>query len=193
MLQYSQSLSERIVNKYGHLFEKRQCYENVFKLATSNIAELNPSSKLSVLFCYMPGAAGFHYRHAFCLYDSMIVEPLLHLNMQAKDLNSIVPIRLMDMQEYYSMLVADGKYDLWNVLQKDNIRAFNDNKINLNPVDLADLVSSVTKSSDEFLYVMYSAMEGKGIHAPDSEQPASEPEVIADFGTIEPENEDMEI
>lgn len=192
MFQYSQSLSERIANKYGHLFEKRQCYENVFKLATSNITELNPSSKLSILFCYMPGAADFHYRHAFCLYDGMIVEPLLHLNMQDKDLNSIVPIRLINMQEYYSLLVADGRYDLWNVLLKDNIQAFNNSKINLNPVDLTDLVSCVTKSSDEFLHVMQSAMTGKGIHTL-IEQPESESKVIKEFDTDEPENENVEI
>jgi hypothetical protein len=163
MHQYSQSLSEKIAHKYARLFAKKQCYENVFKLVTE-VSELKPSSKLCVLFCYIPGAAGFYYRHVFCLYDGMIVEPLLHLNMKEKNLNDIVPIKRMTVKEYSGMILSDGKYDLSDVLRDDEIRAFNNSGISLNPVDLSNLVSSVAKTADEFLLVMHNALSGKGIH-----------------------------
>lgn len=189
MHQYFQSLSEKIAHKYARLFEKRQCYENVFKLVTGNIEELKPPSKLSVLFCYIPGAAGLYYRHALCLYNNRIVEPLLYLNMEEKDPADIVPIRLMTEREYLDLILADGKYDLSDVLRDDDIRAFNSSSIPLNPVDLSNMVASVTTSANEFLLVMHSAMNGKGIHPPDSILPES----VDDIDYTEQENEDMEI
>lgn len=189
---YNHELSEWAASKYKHLFEVKQCYENVFRLATE-VPELQPQSKLSILFCYMPGAAGFHYRHAFCLYDAQIVEPLLHLNMETKNLNDIVPIKLMDTHEYFRLLISDGRYDLWKALRDDGIRAFNSSSMILNPVDLSDLVSSVIKSSDEFLLVMHSAMNGKGIYIPSSVQPTPEPEASENFYAEDIDDEGLEI
>lgn len=159
---YNRELSEWAAKEYGHLFEIKGCYENVFRLAT-DVPELRPVSQLNILFCYMLGAGGFHYRHAFCLYDGQIVEPLLHLNMAEKNLDAIVPIKQMDMKEYHRLLLADGRYDLWNALQADGIQAFNANRMELNPVDLADIVSNVAKNSDDFLRIMHNAMNGQGI------------------------------
>jgi len=192
MFQYSQELSEKIADKYKHLFEIKGCYENVFKLV-NEVEELKPFSKLSVLFCYMPGAAGFYYRHAFCLYNNMIVEPLLHLNMKEKNLDDIVPIKLMAANEYIDLLLADGRYDLASVLKDDDIRAYNGSEIPLNPVDLSDLVSSVTKSPDEFLLVMHSAMNGNGIYIPGSVQPAPESEARENVYAEDMDDEGMEI
>lgn len=138
MFQYSHELSVWVANKYKRLFKVKSCYENVFRL-TTDVPELR-STDINVLFCYVPGAAGYHYRHVFCLYQGQIIEPLLHLNMQDKDLKAILPIQLMDKHEYFSLLVDDGQYDLRQSLMDNEVKVFNGNRINLNPVDLSDLI-----------------------------------------------------
>ena len=128
-----------VANKYKYLFKVNGCYENVFKLLTK-VPDIQPSTDLKILFCYVPDEEDcLYYRHAFCLYKGQIVEPLLHLNISAKDLNAIVLIRLLEIDEYYRLLLEDGRYDLWCALSFDGIQAYRNSKINLNPFDSSNL------------------------------------------------------
>lgn len=145
MIDYSRPLSEKIAQKYSDLFQKQHCYENVYHMVTEDIDELNPPSKLSVLFCYRPGKDNRYYRHAFCLYDGMIVEPLLYLDMSEENRSAIIPICFMSVPEYSEMVHMEGNHGLRNYLYPDDLRVVGESGIfrRLGLIDLSSLFRTV--------------------------------------------------
>ena len=141
MLEYDKQLSEKIAREYRRLIEEHHCYENVYNMVTESIDELKPPSKLSILFCYRQGEDKRYYRHAFCLYDGKIVEPLLYDDMDEEHLSTIIPIRHMSVPEYLEMIEHDGTYGLKDVLYKDDLHVVDENGIfrRLGLLDLSNL------------------------------------------------------
>lgn len=100
MYAYDPQLSIQLAKNHPELFEMRACYNNVYNMVMQHLEELTPREKLRILFCYRKGNGDEYYRHAFCLFDGKLVEPLLYLDMSDYNRRSIVPIREMSVSEY---------------------------------------------------------------------------------------------
>ena len=150
MLEYNKQLSEKITHKYSSLIQEHHCYENAYNMVTEDIDELKLPSKLSILFCYWRGEDNRYYRHAFCLYDGKIVEPLLYDKMDEEYLSTIIPIRYMTVPEYLEMVEQDGTYGLQDVLYQDELRVVAENGIfqRLGLVDLSNLYREAEPEPD---------------------------------------------
>ena len=81
MYAYDPQLSIQLAKNHPELFEMRACYNNVYNMVMQHLEELTPREKLRILFCYRKGNGDEYYRHAFCLFDGKLVEPLLYLDM----------------------------------------------------------------------------------------------------------------
>lgn len=81
MYAYDPQLSIQLAKNHPELFEMRACYNNVYNMVMQHLEELTPWEKLRILFCYRKGNGDEYYRHAFCLFDGKLVEPLLYLDM----------------------------------------------------------------------------------------------------------------
>lgn len=132
---------------------------------TNDIPELPPLSSASALFCYACNVDDIYYRHAFCIFNGHIIEPLPHI---AKGLRveRIIPIRDVKANEYFTHAVKDERFDLFPSLLQDEIAAFNENEIlatHLNPVDMGELVRTVANTIDDYHRIMSGIQAGQGL------------------------------
>lgn len=150
MYAYHQQLSVIISEKYKEYFAEQACYDNVYHMVMEWMEELTPREKLRVLFCYRQGQDGRFYRHAFCLFDGQLIEPLLYLDMSEENRSSIVPIREMSIQEYLEMLCLEENTALRDTLYQYELDAVKQYGIfeRLNPLDLSNLYREVDTSWD---------------------------------------------
>lgn len=139
MYDYDPHLSIRLAQNHPDLFEMRACYNNVYHMVTGFLEELAPRDKLRVLFCYRRGQGKQYYRHAFCVYDGKLVEPLLYLDMSDYNRRSIIPIREMSVSEYLDLLCQEAETQLRVTLHDDDLSAVRTHKPQLNPFDLEKL------------------------------------------------------
>ena len=79
------------------------------------------------------------YRHAFCLFDGKLVEPLLYLDMSDYNRPSIVPIREMSVSEYLDLLCLERETPLRTVLQEEERAAIKAHGLTLNSFDQSQL------------------------------------------------------
>ena len=162
---YAKKLSEQLAEQYPNLFRPKGCYENVYQIVTRCRSLLPEQGKISVLYGYAPFHNDVYVRHAFCLYDGALIEPLARLDGEHLDLERIVPIRKLDYDEYLDALVKDGYYDLAQTLLPDEIHAINGGAFVPNMFDLSDLVNRIAKTSQEFITIWESITSGAGIPA----------------------------
>lgn len=118
-----------------------------------------------MLYGYAPFHNDVYVRHAFCLYDGALIEPLARLDVEHLDLERIVPIRKLDYDEYLDALVKDGYYDLAQTLLPDEIHAINNGGFIPNLFDLSDLVNRIARTSQDFIAIWESVTSGAGIPA----------------------------
>lgn len=166
MLRFADTLSKSIHKRYPMLFRTKQCYQNVYHLLTSPIPEVQDSNKLSALFCFVPHqtAPDMYFRHAFCVYDDAIIEPLPRFDLNEDILRSIVQIRHLPMEDYFDLLLKDKIYDLGMSLLEDELHVLNSNQINLNPVDLGYVVERCATNQADALRIFNEYASGKGIN-----------------------------
>lgn len=146
-LGYSGVLSQMVRERYPHFVRKHGRYENVYHMVSA-IAELR-RYHLQVAFCYL-GFGGEAVRHAFCVADGNIVEPIQIQWLDTLEaFNHITVIRLLEREEYLAAVHHYGYYDLWEPLLKDEILTLKQNRIEVNPVDLAALVARVSDTPGE--------------------------------------------
>lgn len=162
---YAKEISEKLMEQYPGSFRPKGCYENVYQIVTRCRSLLPEQGKIGVLYGYAPFHNDVYVRHAFCLYDGALIEPLARLDVEHLDLERIVPIRKLDYDEYLDALVKDGYYDLAQTLLPDEIRAINGGAFTPNMFDLSDLVNRLANTSQEFITIWESITSGAGIPA----------------------------
>lgn len=119
---------------------------------------------MRILFCYAFNKY-FYYRHVFCVFQGEIIEPLEHI-AQEIDIHRIITIKELSADEYYALIAADERYDLFPSLYNDEVQIFNDNKAlmhELNPVDMNALVFPQAKTQENYLQLLADVQAGKGI------------------------------
>lgn len=141
MYAYDPQLSIQLAKNHPELFEMRACYNNVYNKVMQHLEELTPWEKLRILFCYRKGNGDEYYRHAFCLFDGKLVEPLLYLDMSDYNRPSIVPIREMSVSEYLDLLCLERETPLRTVLQEEERAAIKAHGLTLNSFDQSQLSS----------------------------------------------------
>jgi len=154
-------LSCELAAEYPSAFKPNHCYENVFEL----VCTYEPGTEQKVLFCYVM-SGGLYLRHAFCVVDGQIVEPLQHIR-EEMDVSSIVPVRELSVMEYEKLIIKDRRYDLFPSLYKKEIDIFNrDERLRdgLNPIDLSGLVTVAAKSPKDMMRILDEVSQGKGIN-----------------------------
>lgn len=149
MYGYDAQLSIQLAKNHSDLFEMRACYNNVYNMVSHHLEELTPWDKLRILFCYRKGNGEQYYRHAFCLFDGKLVEPLLYLDMSDYNRRSIVPIREMTVTEYLDLLCKEAETQLRTVLREDDLSAVRKHKLNINPYDYSKLMQSTIQRRNE--------------------------------------------
>lgn len=146
-LEYSDVLSQMVQEYYPQYSKKHGCYENVYNML-SVVKELR-RYHLQAMFCYIT-LGGQAVRHVFCIADGTIVEPLqLHWPDSLEELNHIAVIRLLEREQYLDMVNCYGYYDLYEPLLKYEILTLKQNRIKLNPVDLATLTARISDTPHE--------------------------------------------
>ena len=140
-MKINEDLSTQIADKYGHLIEKKHCYENVYRMAYRLIGELPEGSTTSVLYSYI-FCHGYYLRHAFYVVDDEIVEPLLHL-IPDIEVEKTITIAQYTIREYNEMLLADERFDLLPSLRERELALLSENEelaAFINPIDLIDII-----------------------------------------------------
>ena len=159
-LTYSEDLSKLIYKKHKKHIKAKLCYNNTFWIAT-NFPFENPE-KVKILFCYLGNSDdndSWYIRHAFCVYDGQIIEPLPNIIVNDDVISDIVPIAFLDMDEYLDFLLEeDGLPALPKSLLQSDIDAYNNSDINLNPIDLTDIIVRFTKNQSEFIDITNHAL-----------------------------------
>lgn len=159
-------LSERIANKYSDMFRIKGCYENVFQMISRCLPELTPRDEVRVLYCYAyNGMYSFYFRHAFCVLNDEIIEPLPNIREKVAA-DRTIPICELTIEEYSNLLLRDKRYDLFPSLLSQEVRAINKNKelaAALNPVDMSEIVGRLADNAGEFALIFQSILDGKGI------------------------------
>lgn len=123
MFDFDVSLSNRIAKKYNNIIKENQCYKNVFDMVT-DVTEFRDTRKLKVLFCYRVGADGRYYRHAFCLYDDRIIEPM-ELDMSEENRWQMVVVKVLGLKEYFSLVTKEENPSLFVALHSFDVEALN--------------------------------------------------------------------
>ena len=157
-LEYSPALSLFAREHYPGLIKEKDCYGNVYRML-DQVEELN-AYHLHVLFCYIP-IAGSYIRHAFCIADGYLVEPLcLPWSENYKEMENIVVIRLLGQKEYLRAVIRYGYYDLFEPLLRDEVLAYMQHDMDLNIVELVELVGRVSETREEFIEKMHQVRMG---------------------------------
>lgn len=148
MYAYNPQLSVLLSQKYSSKFQERACYDNVYQLITDYFEELQPSSKLRVLFCYRLGSDDIYYRHVFCVFDGQLVEPLLYLDMSDYNRERIVPVKELSYLEYLNLLVKDEQTSLRDSLYQDELEAVRNSGIfrSMGAYDLSQLYREIDET-----------------------------------------------
>lgn len=158
-------LSNVISRDYKALFEVNRCYENVYRLMTEDISAVPSHRITSTMFCYACNEDGIYYRHAFCLINDRIIEPLPHIT-HGLIVAGIIQIKNLTPSEYFTLAVKDERYDLFPSILQDEILAFNTHPIlttMLNPIDMGELVREVSPTITDYHRIMRDVQAGRGI------------------------------
>ena len=140
-MRINEEMSTQVAAKYGHLIEKKHCYENVYRLAFRLMGDLLEGRTASILYCYI-FYHGYYLRHAFCVVDGEIVEPLLYLIPDIEQ-DKTIPIAQFTISDYNEMLLVDERFDLLPSLRERELALISENEelvAYINPIDLVDII-----------------------------------------------------
>lgn len=121
-------------------------------------------NNIKALFCYAYNGI-FYYRHAFCMLEGEIIEPLKNVR-EGLELNKLIPICELTFKEYADLILKDKKYDLSLSLFSQEMKVINENKeemAKINPIDANAIVTRLTKTADDALLILQNLLSGKGI------------------------------
>ena len=141
----NEEISKFLEEHYGNLFEIHGCYENVFKIITGDVPELSQKD-MKALFCYAYNGI-YYYRHAFCMLEGEIIEPLGNVRESLK-LDELISICELMFKEYTALILKDKLYNLSLSLFPQEIKIINENKkqmAKINPVDANAIVTRLAK------------------------------------------------
>ena len=159
----NEEISKFLEEHYGNLFEIHGCYENVFKIITGDVPELSQKD-MKALFCYAYNGI-YYYRHAFCMLEGEIIEPLGNVREEL-EVSKLIPISELMFKEYTALILKDKLYDLSLSLFPQEIKIINENKrqmAKINPVDANNIVARFAKTADDALLILHSLLSGTGI------------------------------
>ena len=159
----NEEISKFIEEQYGDLFETHGCYENVFKLITGDLPELF-GNNMKALFCYAYNGI-YYYRHAFCMIEGEIIEPLGNVR-EGLVLSKLIPISELMFKEYTALIMKVKLFNLNLSLFPQEIKIMNENKrqmAKINPVDANAIVTRLEKTADDALLLLQNLLSGKGI------------------------------
>lgn len=166
MLTYNRALSVKLAKRLGGMIEVKRCYDNVYKVLTEAMDILPDRSKTRILFCYLPTAGNLYVRHVMVVYDGQLVEPLLHIDLEKREVERIIPIRELSFDEYFSLLLKEGKSDLEQALLNDELEVFNVGNFTLNPIDLGGLITRLAKTQDDYFKIVEILNNGGRLEIP---------------------------